>query len=453
MSRRIIGTELEFGAGVRHNEHSAAVPLDQNDGGLMRYVPEAYAGFNQYLRNGGRFYFDAGGHPEYATSEDDSVAGAVANELAGDRIAYATMQAWAQVKGYAGFELNRRVVDEAGMSWGYHENYSCTRKVFGSLALLDTLSMHLATRSLYAGAGALDRHGSFVIAQKAQQLTYATAEGTTGTKKPLISTRDEPHADSSRWGRIHVVGGDPNMSPWATWLKLGTTALVIDMIEGGYDTGSLEAKDNQQHFIAKQVATDLTMEKAVELRDGKTARPIEIQTELCQAARKMSERIELSDEQLALIDAWEKALTDLESGGPDGQGLIDRADWPMRLAVLNRCQEKSGTGIGLANHDFKYDTLHPSGYGMRFRQKLWRPWMPDEAVIADRTVRPASTTRAATRSRFIDYVLNQPGGPAGYDVDWTTFKLPSQYYEKVGDPFDSSTAVIDELIARDLRLR
>src|SRR5690606_23919063 len=130
-----------------------------------------------------------------------------------------------------------------------------------------------------------------------------------------------------------------------------------------------------QHLIALQVATDLTLSKTVDLVDVQGITPLDIQFEFLQAAQKMAQNVALGEEKSEIIFEWERALTDLEAKG--GEGLLDRADWPMRLRVLERHRDG-----GRYDHDadYRWDVLNDSGYGMQLRNKLWQRWMPDEQL-------------------------------------------------------------------------
>ena len=232
--RRIHGTELELYAATDLAPGEAPAPLshDWQNENLMKAVAPEYRGLGHFLRCGSRFYMDVGQHPEITTAEEDNASDLVAAELAVEAIAVDSLQRMAALKG-SKIYINRRVAGAGSEACGYHENYSCDRNIYGRPDTLAILGLHVATRTIFAGAGMLDGNGDFVIAQKASQVTAGVDAGTTKVK-PVINSRDEPHADAALYGRIHVVSGDPALSPWTTWIRAGTTDIVLDLIENGF---------------------------------------------------------------------------------------------------------------------------------------------------------------------------------------------------------------------------
>ena len=237
MDRRIFGIETEFG--VTYSAPGSR-PLSPEEVAryLFRKVVSWGRSSNVFLPNGSRLYLDVGSHPEYATAECDSIAQLIAHDRGGEAILHDLVQE-AQTRleseGYDGkIFLFKNNVDSAGNSYGSHENYLITRKgEFGRLA--DILIPFLVTRQLIAGAGRVlpaQQGGRFAFSQRADHIWEGVSSATTRSR-PIINTRDEPHADAEFYRRLHVIVGDSNMSETTTMLKVGTVDLILRMVEAG----------------------------------------------------------------------------------------------------------------------------------------------------------------------------------------------------------------------------
>lgn len=441
---RIIGTELEYGATAR-NESGKDISTDVFIGNIAEFAPEEYAGHGQFLRNGARFYGDIGDHPEYATPEAITITQAIANEDAGDIIVGRTAEAIMAGRQLSqdSLTLNRRVSDHRGIFWGYHENYSYNTEF--RQRMLRTLALHVATRNVFAGAGALNAHGRFVVAQKAQGVTADISRSTVGDFKPLITSRDDHHC-GEHLSRANVVGGDPNMSPWATRMKIGTTLLVMAMVERGWDFEHLQPLRGNS-TVAKQVAGDLSLRQTVELTDHPTLAPVDIQSELCTAAQKFRRDEDFGTELDGVLEEWGKAVADLKQ---DPSLLEDRADWPMRLKVLQSYASKHGLRTGdpkLFGVDRLWDALRPDGIGVRLKKGLWKPWaVPDELAIQS-TISPPADTRAAIRSRYIEFIRSQPQNGHLLDVNWGYVASRAGIRFPLPDPFATSDGRIEKYMS------
>ena len=229
---RIFGVETEYGVSVT----GANRPIDAGQVAMMMFQPivSRSRSTNTYLANGSRLYLDVGSHPEYATAEARQPLDALAQDMAGElvmrRLALQTQERLCN----SGYGENLRVhlfknnADSAGHSFGCHENYLVRRYV--SLEQVEhELLPFLITRQLYTGAGRVTENG-FEITQRADFLDEAVSSATTRSR-PMVNTRDEPHADPEEFRRLHVIIGDSNRSQWATWMKLAVTHLVLCVIE------------------------------------------------------------------------------------------------------------------------------------------------------------------------------------------------------------------------------
>ncbi len=227
MERRIFGLENEYGVTCTLRGQRRLSP-DEVARYLFRRVVSWGRSSNVFLENGARLYLDVGSHPEYATPECDSVYDVVVHDKAGERILESLVQS-AEVRlreeGIRGeVYLFKNNTDSAGNSYGCHENYLVERD--GDFAkFTDVLIPFLVSRQVYAGAGKVlqtARGAMYCIAQRAEHIWEGVSSATTRSR-PIINTRDEPHADAERFRRLHVIVGDSNMSEYTTFLKVGTT--------------------------------------------------------------------------------------------------------------------------------------------------------------------------------------------------------------------------------------
>src|ERR1700712_5623223 len=237
MQRRIYGVETEFGVTCTFHGRRRASP-DGWAGYLVRRVVRWGRSSNVFLRNGARLYLDVGSHPEYATPECDSLTDLVIHDKAGERILEGLLldaERRLHEEGIAGdIYLFKNNTDSAGNSYGCHENYLVGRHgEFSRLA--DVLIPFLVTRQLICGAGKVlqtPRGAVYCLSQRAEHIWEGVSSATTRSR-PIINTRDEPHADAERYRRLHVIVGDSNMNEVTTLLKVGSADPVLRMIEAG----------------------------------------------------------------------------------------------------------------------------------------------------------------------------------------------------------------------------
>ena len=227
VDRRIFGLENEYGVTCTLRGQRRLSP-DEVARYLFRRVVSWGRSSNVFLENGARLYLDVGSHPEYATPECDSIRDLVIHDKAGERILEGLVQSAEQRLREEGIRgevfLFKNNTDSAGNSYGCHENYLVERE--GDFSkFTDVLIPFLVTRQIYAGAGKVlqtARGAMYCIAQRAEHIWEGVSSATTRSR-PIINTRDEPHADAERFRRLHVIVGDSNMSEYATFLKVGAT--------------------------------------------------------------------------------------------------------------------------------------------------------------------------------------------------------------------------------------
>src|SRR3954454_12884351 len=281
MQRRIYGVETEFGVTCTFHGQRRLSP-DEVARYLFRRVVSWGRSSNVFLRNGSRLYLDVGSHPEYATAECDDLIQLVTHDKAGERILEDLLvdaERRLADEGIGGdIFLFKNNTDSAGNSYGCHENYLVTRAgEFSRIA--DVLLPFLVTRQLICGAGKVlqtPRGAVYCLSQRAEHIWEGVSSATTRSR-PIINTRDEPHADAERYRRLHVIVGDSNMSEVTTLLKIGTAHLVLEMIEAGVQFRDFTL-DNPIRAI-REISHDLTGRRTVRLAGGREASALDIQRE------------------------------------------------------------------------------------------------------------------------------------------------------------------------------
>src|SRR5881275_2636703 len=310
MDRRIFGLETEYGVTCTYRGQRRLSP-DEVARYLFRRVVSWGRSSNVFLRNGARLYLDVGSHPEYATPECDSVTDLVVHDRAGERILEGLLvdaEKRLHDEGIAGeIYLFKNNTDSAGNSYGCHENYLVSRHgEFGRLA--DVLIPFLVTRQLICGAGKVlqtPRGAVFCLSQRAEHIWEGVSSATTRSR-PIINTRDEPHADAERYRRLHVIVGDSNMNEATTLLKVGSADLVLRMIEGGVTFRDLTL-ENPIRAI-REISHDLTGTRPVRLAAGRSASALEIQREYHNRAVEFADREGFGPVHRQMLELWGRVL-------------------------------------------------------------------------------------------------------------------------------------------------
>ena len=304
---------------------------------------------DRVLGNGARLYNDHG-HPEYATPECASLRDLVAHDRAGERIVLECAQRHAQASGVQ-VRIYKNNTDYHGASYGTHECYLMRRSVPPD-AVIQGLLPFLATRQIFAGAGRVGgaEGKAFHLSQRAEHVAVEASVDTLH-HRPLVNTRDEPHASRRQWRRLHVIVGDANLSEWATAVKVGATALVIGLLEEGWRP-ALRLKDPVQ--AVRHISCDQTLQWLVDHADGQKVSAIDVQRlYLSQARRRLAGCSPDADWTLA---EWEAVLDALEK---DIALCADRVDWVAKRMLLEQFMQAEGVGwddpvmqsLDLAYHD------------------------------------------------------------------------------------------------------
>ena len=451
MDRRIFGLENEYGVTCTFRGQRRLSP-DEVARYLFRRVVSWGRSSNVFLRNGARLYLDVGSHPEYATPECDSVRELIVHDKAGERILeglLADAERRLHEEGIAGdVYLFKNNTDSAGNSYGCHENYLVGRHgEFSRLA--DVLIPFLVTRQLICGAGkvlATPRGAVYCVSQRAEHIWEGVSSATTRSR-PIINTRDEPHADAEKYRRLHVIVGDSNMSETTMMLKVGATDLVLRMIEAGTTLRDMTL-ENPIRAI-REVSHDMTGQKKVRLANGREMSALEIQEEYFTKARDFAEKRGLRTGAVdKILDLWERTLTAVSTGDLD---LISREiDWVIKYQLIERYRAKNNLAMSaprVAQLDLAYHDISRNRglYYLLEKRGMVERTATDLEIFQAKSV-PPQTTRARLRGEFIKRAQEQR---RDFTVDWVHLKLNDQAQRTVlcKDPFRAYDERVDRLIA------
>ncbi|OWY61837.1 Pup--protein ligase, partial [cyanobacterium TDX16] len=294
-----------------------------------------------FLANGARLYLDVGSHPEYATPECDSIHDLVVHDKAGERILEQLLGSAEQRLREEGIRgviyLFKNNTDSAGNSYGCHENYLTSRRDdFSHYA--EVLIPFFVSRQIYCGAGKIlqtARGAMFCISQRAEHIWEGVSSATTRSR-PIINTRDEPHADAEKYRRLHVIVGDSNMSEYSTFLKVGATSILLRMLEDPSTVLRDMTLENPIRAI-REISHDLTCTRRVRLANGREASALEIQSEYLSRALRYADSRGLSPLEQKALDMWEHCLTMLEK---DPFQLDREVDWVIKHKLVEGYREK-----------------------------------------------------------------------------------------------------------------
>jgi proteasome accessory factor A len=450
VDRRIFGLENEYGVTCTFRGQRRLSP-DEVARYLFRRVVSWGRSSNVFLKNGARLYLDVGSHPEYATPECDDLVDLVTHDKAGERtLEGLLMDAERRLReeGIAGdIYLFKNNTDSAGNSYGCHENYLVGRHgEFSRLA--DVLIPFLVTRQVICGAGKVlqtPRGAVYCVSQRAEHIWEGVSSATTRSR-PIINTRDEPHADAERFRRLHVIVGDSNMSETTTLLKVGTTDLVLRMIEAGIVMRDLTL-ENAIRAI-REVSHDMTGRRRIKLANGREASALEIQLEYFAKARDFVHRRGADATAERVLDLWERTLQALESGDLD---KVEREiDWVTKYKLIERYRAKHDLPLSsprIAQIDLAYhDVNRRRGLYYLLERKGAVDRVASDLRIFEAKSVPPQTTRARLRGDFIRRAQEKR---RDFTVDWVHLKLNDQAQRTVlcKDPFRSVDDRVEKLIA------
>jgi len=462
VARRIIGVETEYGITCAPTTDGPP-PMDADHAARELFDPvvQRSRSSNVFTRGGARLYLDVGSHPEFATAECDRLEDVLAQDRAGELVmadlaerANARLAA-SGVPGRIHLLKNNR--DAEGNGFGCHENYLVRRRGdFWNDAR--TLVPHLVTRQILVGAGHIAGDGDtrpagnglrdlrdYVFSQRADQMWDAVSSATTRAR-PLINTRDEPHADVEHYRRMHVIVGDSNIAQGSTLLKVAAMDLLLDYLEHGGDLSDLALADPMRAI--RDTCHDMSGGALLERVDGRTITSLEMQAEhLGRLRNHVTQDIEITALHEAALDLWERGLEALRLQQPDR--VATELDWAVKHQLLTRyCQRHDTdltdprvTRLSLAYHDVS------PGQGLRQRLEsagLLRRFVDDETCR-----RAVDTPPATTRARLRGAVVAKAEDlRCDLSVDWVGVRLDDGVCSPVtlSDPFCAVDERIDALL-------
>ena len=452
MKKRIYGLENEFGIAFTCNGRRT-LPSEK----VVRYLFEKLItteGFlNVFLENGARFYLDTGCHPEYATPECASPMDVMIYDKAGERILENLLN-YAQHKvheeGFQGeLAIFKNNTDFVGNSYGCHENYLADRTA-DFYYMAEQLIPFLVTRQIFTGAGKVfrTRRGTvYHISQRAQHIRQKIS-GTTTNERSIINTRDEPHAIKEKYRRLHIIVGDSNMSEFSTYLKVGTTALVLQMIEDDFLPPIFSLRNPVRAI--KDISRDLTCREAVPLNSGKKYSALELQKEYLDLAHRYYSTRPISPEAADILQKWEYVLTKLEE---DPMQLHHEIDWVIKLHLLQAYGERTNlspeaSGDRMLMLDLQYhDIRREKGLYFLLERKGQVVRLATNEQIETAMVDPPQNTRAKMRGELIKLAKMKR---IPYDLDWNYIRIGYllNLWVKCNDPFQEENEKVTQLKRR-----
>lgn len=464
MDTRIIGVETEYGV---HTVHPTKRPLAPDEVARYMFRPIVSWGnsSNVFIPNGSRLYLDVGSHPEYATAETTLLEDLIASDRAGDSIMHTLVTQAQEAMLADGFDgdvyLYRNNADSLGNSYGSHENYMIERTT-QYRRLTEALLPFLVTRQLISGGGVVIRdprtlpladqfptttQPHFAFSQRADYMHEAISSSSTRAR-PMINTRDEPHEDSSKYRRLHVIVGDSNMSETTQLVRFGTTDLMLRIIESGKPLRSLQLAHPVRAI--RQVSHDLTGSTPLELADGTTMTALEIQEfYLAQAQDFLAIKGPHHRHLGRIMDLWARTLTAIRT---QNFSTIDtEIDWAIKHKFFTAYATKNSLdwdAARLVQLDMSYHDIHPSrGLFNMLQARGAAARMLTDAQVQAAHDNPPATTRALLRHRFIEHARALG---MDYSLDWTHMKL--NYHPMhtlyVRNAFETDISIVDELFAK-----
>lgn len=451
LDKRIFGIETEFGVTCTFQGQRRLTP-DEVARYLFKRVVSWGRSSNVFLTNGARLYLDVGSHPEYATAECDSFMDLILQDKAGERILEELIEDAQNRLAEEGIEgeiyLFKNNTDSGGNSYGCHENFLIRRRQ-DYLEQIEALLPFLITRQLICGAGKVlttPRGTIYSLSQRADHMWEGVSSATTRSR-PIINTRDEPHADSESFRRLHVIVGDSNMSEMTTLVKVVSMDLVLRLLE----TNNLKKDftlDNPIRAI-RDVSHDITGQALVTLSSGETISALEMQFAYLEMVKEYvaTGDMNMTPEHVTALELWECTLKAIESG--DHSSISQDIDWAIKKQLLDSYMAKNGLELDsprIAQLDLMYHDISRDRGLFYLLQKNGRVnRISADADITTAETVPPQTTRAKLRGDFISAAQN-----AGKDisVDWVHLKMNDQSQRTVlcKDPFLSVDERVERLI-------
>lgn len=450
MDRRVFGIETEFGISYS-GPNSRPLSPEEVARYLFRKVVSWGRSSNVFLTNGSRLYLDVGSHPEYATAECDDVAQLIAHDRAGEVILDDLVEEAQRRLEQEGFNgqvyLFKNNTDSAGNSYGSHENYLIPRRVeFSRLA--DILIPFLVTRQILVGAGKVlkTQNGAiYAFSQRADHIWEGVSSATTRSR-PIINTRDEPHADAEHYRRLHVIVGDSNMSETTTLLKVGTVDLLLRMVEAGVMMRDYRLENPIRSI--RDISHDISGRQVLRLANGRESSALQMQAAYLQRATEfVAANGAHSPHVPRILDLWERTLNAVESG--DHSTIDTEIDWAIKKKMIDRYSTRHNLDFNsarVAQLDLTYhDISRQRGLYFLLQSRGETARVIDDAKIKEAVDTPPQTTRAKLRG---DFVRRAKDAGRDFTVDWVHLKLNDRSQQTIlcKDPFQSVDERVDALL-------
>jgi proteasome accessory factor A len=451
VNKRILGLETEYGVTCVVDGQRRLSP-DEVARYLFRRVVAWGRSSNVFLPNGGRLYLDVGSHPEYATAECDKVSDLISQDQAGDRIIEElAIEAEKRLnsEGIQGqIHLFKNNIDAAGNSYGCHENYSISRK-FNFQKVTESVIPFLITRQIFTGAGkwlSNNKNQNYQLSQRSDHMWESISSATTRSR-PIINTRDEPHADPEEYRRLHVIVGDSNMSQTTTNLKVCSTEMILQLIE----IGQINDEFNIENPIRtlRDISSDLTFSKKFRLSNGKEVTALNLQEHYLESVMNSSiySEFEANEYYKKAIDLWEKFLNCAKQN--DFSSVDKDIDWVIKKKYMDQYQEKNG----LKNNDPRMVLIDITFHNIRKDRGIFYilekfgliNTIVDQNMINNAIDFAPESTRAKLRGEFIKKAQEKK---RDYTVDWVHLKINDQNQRTVvcKDPFKFVDERVQDLI-------
>jgi proteasome accessory factor A len=448
MRQRIFGLENEYGVTFTDNGSRKLSP-DDIARALFRNIIDWGRSSNLFLPNGARFYLDVGAHPEYATPECLTAYDATVYDRAGERLleslAHDTTARFADDGVHGTLKIFKNNTDFAGNSYGAHENYLIARAE-PFRAFVDDLLPFLVSRLVFAGAGKITHTADgaiYSLTQRAEHM-WETVSSASTRSRPMINSRDEPHADAQKYRRLHVILGDSNMSEFVTWLKMATCDLVLRTLEDGGLSNEFVLADAAQAM--RTISFTPYLRATVDRANGDTITPLELQwAYFNRVDEHLTARDEYGPEETRVMDAWRFILHGLET---DHTALASHLDWVAKQQLITAYKDRHNLALDdprLLLIDLNYhDISQTSGLYYLLRRRGQVVHVLDENDITH-AKDAAPNTRAKLRGRF---VAAATAANADYTVDWINLKVNTEPPRTVVclDPFADEDVRVDRLI-------
>jgi proteasome accessory factor A len=416
---------------------------------LFRRVVSWGRSSNVFLENGARLYLDVGSHPEYATPECDSLYDLIAHDKAGERVLEGLVQSAEERLEDEGIRgeiyLFKNNTDSAGNSYGCHENYLVSRQT-DFQRMIDTLIPFFVSRQVFSGAGKVlhtARGTVYSLSQRAEHIWEGVSSATTRSR-PIINTRDEPHADAEKYRRLHVIAGDSNMSEYVSYVKVGATIAILQMLEADVVFRDLSL-ENPIRAI-REISHDVTCRRPVRLANGRELSALDLQWEYLERVMRYARTPGFPPQVQASLEMWEHLLTGLEK---DPMSLRRECDWVAKHHLI----EEYAASRSLPSHHPKlalldlayHDVDRSRGLYYLLERRGMMERVVTDADIETALVRPPQTTRARLRG---DFIRAAKARNRDFTVDWVHLKLNDQAQRTVlcKDPFRAVDERVEKLI-------